>query len=64
MAQVTLVRDNFRNLQSILQGMGITEVAGVLMDIGVSSPQLDDAERGFSYHQEARLDMRNDQIHP
>jgi 16S rRNA (cytosine1402-N4)-methyltransferase len=63
-AQVTLVRDNFRNLQSILQGMGITEVAGVLMDIGVSSPQLDDAERGFSYHQEARLDMRMDQDSP
>ncbi|MCK9524651.1 MAG: 16S rRNA (cytosine(1402)-N(4))-methyltransferase RsmH [Limnochordia bacterium] len=60
-SQATLVRDNFRNLRSTLHSLGITEVAGVLMDIGVSSPQLDDGERGFSYHQEARLDMRMDQ---
>lgn len=59
--QVTLVRGNFRNLRSILKNLEITSVAGVLMDIGVSSPQLDDGERGFSYHQEARLDMRMDQ---
>lgn len=59
--QVTLVRGNFRNLRSILENLEITSVAGVLMDIGVSSPQLDDGERGFSYHQEARLDMRMDQ---
>jgi 16S rRNA (cytosine1402-N4)-methyltransferase len=58
--QVTLIRGNFRNLQSLLQENGVSEVAGVLMDIGVSSPQLDEGERGFSYHQDARLDMRMD----
>ncbi len=63
-SQVTLVRGNFRNLRSILNDLEITAVAGVLMDIGVSSPQLDDGERGFSYHQEARLDMRMDQDSP
>lgn len=60
-SQVTLIRGNFRNLRSILRDLKIPAVAGVLMDIGVSSPQLDDGERGFSYHQEARLDMRMDQ---
>lgn len=56
--QVTLIQDNFRNLETILSKLGIRQVQGILMDIGVSSPQLDDGERGFSYHQDARLDMR------
>ncbi len=59
--QVTLIKGNFRHLESLLLEQGVTEVAGVLVDLGVSSPQLDEGERGFSYHQDARLDMRMDQ---
>lgn len=54
------VKRNFRELKSVLSELGIAEVDGVLMDLGVSSPQLDDAERGFSYMQDAPLDMRMD----
>ena len=56
-----LVHSNFVNLPSILEKLGINKVDGILMDLGVSSPQFDDPTRGFSYREDARLDMRMDQ---
>lgn len=58
--RVTFVHSNFRYLKEELANLGISKVDGVLYDLGVSSPQLDNAERGFSYHQDAPLDMRMD----
>ncbi len=58
--QVYFVKSNYAYLESILDSLNIDKVDGVLMDIGVSSYQLDEKDRGFSYHQDAILDMRMD----
>ncbi|ULH16084.1 16S rRNA (cytosine(1402)-N(4))-methyltransferase RsmH [Deinococcus sp. KNUC1210] len=56
-----VLEGNFREMNTLLNSIGVTQVDGVLLDIGVSSFQLDDAQRGFSYHTEAPLDMRMSQ---
>ena len=56
--KVVTVNRNFSDIKSILDELGIEKIDGVLLDLGVSSYQLDTAERGFSYHSDAALDMR------
>lgn len=62
--RVTLVRDNFSNLATVCQTLGVEKIDGLLLDLGVSSYQLDTAERGFSYMADAPLDMRMDKRAP
>ena len=59
--KVAFIQNNFRNLRDALAEVGVTEIDGIVYDLGVSSPQFDDGQRGFSYNYDAPLDMRMNQ---
>jgi 16S rRNA (cytosine1402-N4)-methyltransferase len=60
-SQFTAVKSNYQNIDAVLKNLGIDRVDGILLDLGVSSYQLDNAERGFTYREDVPLDMRMDQ---
>ncbi len=59
-ANYKIIRDNFVNMKKVLNDLGVDKVDGILLDLGVSSPQIDNGERGFSFMKDATLDMRMD----